>query len=220
MVSGWLLTRWSWWTTTWSFWFHSIASILLNMNNHNNNEMDETVSWLIYWQSYFDIQQTHPNQWTNTIHSMNNVNTNHHEQSRCKFIVLLWIRVRIRIRTAVTGIYTHTTHHCILTTWDKGRKHTCVNDKSLLYTVKHYIFAASNFVLLERRNFVMHFNFTFTQSSISIYKDFERQTEFSRVYNFTILSNLLNLQKIHAHKKNMFYSTIHVNTEQTSTHQH
>jgi len=50
---------------------------------------------------------------------------------------------------------------------------------------------------------LLHFNLTFSQCSTSIYQAFDRQTEFSRVFNFTILSYSWNSRNA----KNVFYSS-------------
>jgi len=52
---------------------------------------------------------------------------------------------------------------------------------------------------------LLHFSLTFSQCYTSIYQAFNRQTEFSRVFNLTILSYL---RKFDAHEKYVshFYS--------------
>jgi len=47
----------------------------------------------------------------------------------------------------------------------------------------------------------LHFNLAFSQCSISIYQAFDGQTEFSRVFNFAILSYLRNSRKFDAREK-------------------
>jgi len=51
----------------------------------------------------------------------------------------------------------------------------------------------------------LHFNLAFSQFSSNIYQAFDEQTEFSRVYNFAILSHSRNSRKFDARKKYMFY---------------
>ena len=50
---------------------------------------------------------------------------------------------------------------------------------------------------------LLHFNLAFSHCSISIYQAFDGQTEFSRVFNFAILSDS---QKFDAREKYTFYS--------------
>jgi len=47
----------------------------------------------------------------------------------------------------------------------------------------------------------LHFNLAFPQCSASIYLAFDEQTEFSRVFNFAILSYSQNLRKFDAREK-------------------
>jgi len=47
----------------------------------------------------------------------------------------------------------------------------------------------------------LHFSLAFSQRSTSIYQAFDGQTEFSRVFNFAILSYLRNLRKFDAREK-------------------
>jgi len=49
----------------------------------------------------------------------------------------------------------------------------------------------------------LHFNLAFSQCSASIYRAFDGQTEFSRVFNFAILSYSLNSRKFDAREKNV-----------------
>jgi len=51
----------------------------------------------------------------------------------------------------------------------------------------------------------LHFNLAFSSVLLSIYEAFDGQTEFSRVFNFAILSYSQNLRKFDA-RKNVFYS--------------
>ena len=59
---------------------------------------------------------------------------------------------------------------------------------------------------------LLHFNLAFSQCSTSIYQAFGRQTEFSRVFNFAILSYSRNLRKFDAREKYMFYSILYITT--------
>jgi len=52
---------------------------------------------------------------------------------------------------------------------------------------------------------LLHFNLAFSQCSTSIYLAFDGQTEFSRVFNFAILSYSRNSRKFDAHEKYVFY---------------
>jgi len=52
----------------------------------------------------------------------------------------------------------------------------------------------------------LHFNLAFSQCSTSIYLAFDGQTEFSRVFNFAILSYSRNSRKFDAREKYVFYS--------------
>jgi len=47
----------------------------------------------------------------------------------------------------------------------------------------------------------LHFNLAFSQCSTSIYLAFDRRTEFSRVFNFAILSYSRNSRKFDAREK-------------------
>jgi len=57
-----------------------------------------------------------------------------------------------------------------------------------------------NFEFLQCRNFAS-FNFTFSQCSTAIFQAFDKQTVFSQVFYFTILSYSGNSQKFPARKK-------------------
>ena len=48
---------------------------------------------------------------------------------------------------------------------------------------------------------LLHFNLAFCRCSVSIYQAFDGQTEFSRLFNFAILSYSQNLQKFDAREK-------------------
>jgi len=48
---------------------------------------------------------------------------------------------------------------------------------------------------------LLHFNLAFSHCSTSIYQAFDGQTEFLRVFNFTILSYSRNLRKFDAREK-------------------
>ena len=55
----------------------------------------------------------------------------------------------------------------------------------------------------------LHFNVAFSQCSTSIfYQAHDGRTEFSRVYNFAILSYSQNSGKFDAREKSVFYGTI------------
>ena len=53
----------------------------------------------------------------------------------------------------------------------------------------------------------LHFNLAFAQCSTSIYQAFDRQTEFSRVFNFAILCYSRNSWKFDAREKYVLYSS-------------
>jgi len=55
---------------------------------------------------------------------------------------------------------------------------------------------------------LLHFNLAFSHCSTSIYQAFDGQTEFSRVFNFVILSYSQNSRKFDAHEKYVFYSKL------------
>ena len=52
----------------------------------------------------------------------------------------------------------------------------------------------------------LHFNLAFSRCSTSIYQALDGQTEFSRVFNFTIFSYSRNSRKFDAREKYVFYS--------------
>jgi len=52
----------------------------------------------------------------------------------------------------------------------------------------------------------LHFNLAFSLCSTSIYLAFDGQTEFSRVFNFAILSYSQHSRKFDAREKYVFYS--------------
>jgi len=53
----------------------------------------------------------------------------------------------------------------------------------------------------------LHFNLAFSQCSAGIYQAFDRQTGFSRVFNFAILSYSRSSRKFDAREKYVFYSS-------------
>jgi len=52
---------------------------------------------------------------------------------------------------------------------------------------------------------LLHFNTAFSECSTGIYQAFDGETEFSRVFNFAILSYSRNSREFHAREKLVFY---------------